>query len=178
MRVLLVLLRGLTYASVFVGLVLVLVPSRLLRQSGIERPESVGPGEAAGIAIVVAGAALALWCVLAFAVIGRGTPAPFDAPRRLVVRGPYRFVRNPMYIGAALALAGAALFYRSLALIGFTAAFMLVTHLFAVLYEEPTLRRTFGAEYDVAAERLRADLLELVRKLAEHGLVEIVDAAD
>lgn len=155
MRALFVLLRALTYASVFVGLVLVFLPSRLLQRAGLGRPESLGLLEWVGIAIVVAGAGLALWCVLAFAVIGRGTPAPFDAPRRLVVRGPYRFVRNPMYIGAASALAGAALFYRSLSLLAFTAAFVLVTHLFAVLYEEPALHRTFGDEYDAYRRRVR-----------------------
>jgi len=90
---------------------------------------------------------IALWCVGAFAWIGKGTPAPFDPPRRLVIRGPYRFVRNPMYIGAATALAGAALFFRSLGLFAFVSGFLLVTHLFVLLYEEPTLRRLFGPEY-------------------------------
>ena len=99
--------------------------------------------------------ALALWCVLTFALVGRGTPAPFDPPRRLVVRGPYRFVRNPMYIGAAIALAGAALFYRSLPLLGYLALFLLVTHLFVCVYEEPTLRRAFGAEYEAYCRRVR-----------------------
>jgi protein-S-isoprenylcysteine O-methyltransferase Ste14 len=94
------------------------------------------------------GALLALWCVITFALVGRGTPAPFDPPRRLVKRGPYAVVRNPMYVGAALALAGAALVYGSLALAVCCAGFVLVTHLFVVLYEEPTLRRLFGPEYD------------------------------
>jgi protein-S-isoprenylcysteine O-methyltransferase Ste14 len=94
------------------------------------------------------GAAVALWCIFTFATIGRGTPAPFDPPRRLVIRGPYRFVRNPMYIGAGLALASAALFYESLPLLGYAGLFFLATHVFVVLYEEPTLRRTFGEEYE------------------------------
>ena len=92
--------------------------------------------------------ALALWCVFTFPVIGKGTPAPFDPPRRLVVRGPYRFVRNPMYIGAAIALAGAALFYESAALACYAGVFFLVAHAFVMLYEEPTLEAKFGAEYD------------------------------
>jgi len=70
-----------------------------------------------------------------------------DPPRQLVVHGPYAFVRNPMYIGAGLALAGAALFYQSLALLTYAVVFLLVTHLFVLLYEEPTLRRTFGTDY-------------------------------
>ena len=53
---------------------------------------------------------------MAFAFLGCGTPAPFDPPRHLVVRGPYRYLRNPMYLGATLALAGASLFYEATAL--------------------------------------------------------------
>jgi protein-S-isoprenylcysteine O-methyltransferase Ste14 len=96
----------------------------------------------------VAGGALALWCIVTFALAGRGTPAPFDPPRKLVVQGPYRYVRNPMYVGAVLALCGAALFYRSIPLFGYAALFLLATHLFVVVYEEPTLARLFGSEYE------------------------------
>ena len=94
----------------------------------------------AGAILGAAGAALALACIVTFVFVGKGTPAPFDPPRRLVMRGPYRLVRNPMYIGATLALAGAALFYRSLSLLSYAAVFLLVTHGFVVLYEEPTLQ--------------------------------------
>jgi protein-S-isoprenylcysteine O-methyltransferase Ste14 len=107
----------------------------------------------AGLVLGVSGTALALSCVLTFAFLGRGTPAPFDPPRRLVVQGPYRVVRNPMYIGAAMALSGAALFYESAGLVAFTGLFVLATHLFVVWYEEPTLRRLFGEEYEAYARR-------------------------
>lgn len=150
-----VLARALTYASIFVGLVLVFLPARLLEWSGVSRPESIGVGQVMGIAVGSAGALLALLCVLTFAHVGRGTPAPFDAPRRLVVRGPYRYVRNPMYVGAGLALVGASLFYQSVAMWGFTAVFLLAAHVFVVTYEEPTLRRTFGREYEEYRERVR-----------------------
>jgi protein-S-isoprenylcysteine O-methyltransferase Ste14 len=120
----------------------------VLARAGITGPPAGGPLWIAGIAIAAAGAALALWCVLTFAFVGKGTPAPFDPPRRLVVRGPYRHVRNPMYSGAGTALAGAALCYQSLALFGYTGLFLLITHLFVLWYEEPTLRRLFGAEYE------------------------------
>jgi protein-S-isoprenylcysteine O-methyltransferase Ste14 len=86
--------------------------------------------------------------------IGKGTPAPFDPPRRLVVRGPYRFVRNPMYLGGALTLAGAALFYRSLFLLGYDCIFLLAFSLFVLFYEEPTLRRTFGPDYEAYCHRV------------------------
>ena len=139
--------RAITYAILFVGLVLVFLPARLLSWSRISRPEVLGPLQIGGMLIGAVGAALALWCVLTFVGVGKGTPAPFDPPRRLVVVGPYRFVRNPMYVGAGLALAGAALFYQSFPLLGYVGLLGLVTHLFVVLYEEPTLKRNFGKQY-------------------------------
>lgn len=150
-----VLARALTYATLFVALVLVYLPARVLAFAGISRPPAIGVPQVAGLVVGTLGAAIALWCVLAFALVGQGTPAPFDAPRRLVVRGPYRVVRNPMYIGAGVALAGAALFYGSAALFAFTGLFFLATHLFVVLYEEPTLRRKFGEEYTDYTRRVR-----------------------
>ena len=150
-----ILVRAATYAALFVGLLLVALPQRVLSWSGIVRPQVIGPAEAAGIAVALAGGALALWCVLAFAFVGRGTPAPFDPPRRLVVAGPYRYVRNPMFLGAAVALAGAAVFYRSLALFGYAVLFLGATHLFVVWYEEPTLARLFGREYEAYRETVR-----------------------
>ena len=101
----------------------------------------------AGLTIGGAGAALACWCIGAFVVVGRGTPAPFDAPRTLVVVGPYRWVRNPMYVGGLGMLLGLGLWLRSPAVTVFTGAGWLVAHLFVVLYEEPALTRLFGDQY-------------------------------
>ena len=143
-----ILIRTLTYASFFIGLVLLYLPARILAWSGIVRPAEVATPQILGAILGSVGAALALWCVFTFAFVGKGTPAPFDPPRRLVIRGPYRFVRNPMYIGALLALGGATLYFQSIPLLLYCAAFLLVTHLFVLLYEEPTLRRTFGPEYE------------------------------
>ena len=126
-----------------------------MERSGIARPAQLGAVEYAGIAVGVLGGALALWCVVSFALVGRGTPAPFDPPRKLVVRGPYRYVRNPMYLGAALALCGAAIFYRSTALLGYTGLFLVAMHGFVVWYEEPTLARLFDAEYEAYRARVR-----------------------
>ena len=139
--------RALTYSTMFIGLVLVFLPARMLSASGIPVPTSIGFWQAVGMLVGAAGAVLAVSCIVAFALVGKGTPAPFDPPRRLVVAGPYRFVRNPMYIGGALAVAGAAIFYRSLALAAYVFAFLLVSHLFVAAYEEPTLRRSFGKDY-------------------------------
>ncbi|HEX2444683.1 MAG TPA: isoprenylcysteine carboxylmethyltransferase family protein [Vicinamibacterales bacterium] len=141
------LMRGLSYATVFLSFFLVFLPARVLELAGINSVRPVGPVQVAGAIVVVLGLALALWCVVTFAVAGKGTPAPFDPPRRLVVRGPYSIVRNPMYVGGITALAGASLYYESLALLAFTSAFALTTHLFVLFYEEPTLARLFGDDY-------------------------------
>lgn len=150
-----VLVRAVTFATLFIGVVLIYVPARLLSWSGIVRPAAMQMQQVVGMVIVAAGAVVALWCIFTFATVGRGTPAPFDPPRRLVISGPYRFVRNPMYIGAGLALIGAALFYESLPLLGYAGVFFLAAHLFVVWYEEPTLRRTFGQEYAAYCGRVR-----------------------
>lgn len=145
--------RAATYAALFIGLLLVFLPDRILSSTGIIRPSTIGVWQIAGMLLGVSGAALALACILTFVVVGRGTPAPFDPPRRLVVQGPYRFLRNPMYLGAGFALAGAALFYQSIPLLGYAGLFLLITHLFVVVYEEPKLRQTFERDYDAYCRR-------------------------
>ena len=143
-----VLIRAIVYATCFIAFLLIFIPGRLLDRSGIARPPSIGATELVGMAAALLGAFVALWCILTFVFVGRGTPAPFDPPRRLVVRGPYQFVRNPMYLGAALALAGAAIVFHSLALVGYLALLAVVVQALVVWYEEPTLGRLFGADYE------------------------------
>jgi protein-S-isoprenylcysteine O-methyltransferase Ste14 len=150
-----VLVRATTYAALFIGFVLVYLPARFLSWSGIAAPATTGAPQVAGMILVTIGTVIALSCVFTFVFIGKGTPAPFDPPRKLVIRGPYRFVRNPMYIGAGMTLGGAALFYESLSISIYIGVFFLITHLFVVLYEEPTLRRTFGDEYEAYCRRVR-----------------------
>jgi protein-S-isoprenylcysteine O-methyltransferase Ste14 len=149
----LVLVRAAAYATLFISLVLIFLPARVLSSAGVTVPSAFGTWQLVGTLVGGVGAAVALSCILTFAFVGKGTPAPFDPPRRLVVQGPYRFVRNPMYVGAGLALAGAAVFYRSLALLAYGGVFVLVMHLVVVAYEEPILRRTFGKEYEAYCER-------------------------
>jgi protein-S-isoprenylcysteine O-methyltransferase Ste14 len=149
-----VVFRTITYATCFVGFLLIYLPSRVLLWAGVVRPSTMQISQIAGIIVASLGAVLALWCVVAFVHIGKGTPAPFDPPLHLVIRGPYRFVRNPMYFGAALALAGAALFYKSLFLLAYGSIFLLAACLFVLFYEEPTLRRTFGPDYDAYCHRV------------------------
>lgn len=97
--------------------------------------------------VIALGAALYLWCVWMFAVVGRGTPGPWDAPRRVVVTGPYRWVRNPIYLAALLVVLGEAWLFLSLPLLIYAIAMAILFHLFVIGYEERTLRRRFGDAY-------------------------------
>jgi protein-S-isoprenylcysteine O-methyltransferase Ste14 len=100
-----------------------------------------------GMLFMIAGAVVVLACLASFIVRGRGTPAPFDPPLAFVPSGPYRYVRNPMYIGAAFVLGGYGLWERSAAVTMFALAFLLIFHVFVVLVEEPGLERRFGESY-------------------------------
>jgi protein-S-isoprenylcysteine O-methyltransferase Ste14 len=105
-------------------------------------------------ALLAAGGGLYAWTVWDFATYGRGTPAPIDAPRRLVVRGLYRWTRNPMYVGVLSVILGHAALLRAWELVAYAAAVALAFHLFVVLYEEPHLRRVFGAGYEAYCARV------------------------
>ena len=83
-----------------------------------------------------------------FALQGLGTPAPVLPTRHLVVTGFFRHVRNPMYVAVASLIFGQGLFFGSVTVLEYGAAVWLAFFLFVLLYEEPTLRRTFGAEYE------------------------------
>ncbi|MDR3675190.1 MAG: isoprenylcysteine carboxylmethyltransferase family protein [Acidobacteriota bacterium] len=98
--------------------------------------------------LFVAGAALALTTVGFFIFEGRGTPALFDPPKRFVPHGPYRLVRNPMYIGGVSMLLGLGLRLRSVSMALFALVAFLLIHTFVVFTEEPGLRKRFGQEYE------------------------------
>jgi len=92
--------------------------------------------------------AIYLWSTWNFAARGRGTPLPLDAPKRLVIQGPYRYIRNPMYLAVFSALLGWLLLYQITVLLLYAFIFAAVATLFVMGYEEPHLARSFGAEYD------------------------------
>ena len=99
------------------------------------------------VAVIVVGAAGYLWCLWVFATVGRGTPGPWDAPRRVVAVGPYRWVRNPMYLAALLVVLGETWLFLSPSLLLYAGALAVLVALFVIGYEEPTLRRRFGESY-------------------------------
>jgi protein-S-isoprenylcysteine O-methyltransferase Ste14 len=107
------------------------------------------PGTVAvGALLVLVGLALVAWTVTLFASVGRGTLAPWDPTARLVVRGPYRYMRNPMITGVGTILAGQAVFFRSWGIAVELAVFAVVNAIYFPLVEEPGLQRRFGVEYE------------------------------
>lgn len=128
---------------------------------------SLGPGRLLLAApLLLIGTAIYLWCVWDFATVGRGTPAPIDPPKELVVRGLYRTVRNPMYIGVLVAIAGWLTLFPSRALLEYAAVVGLLFYGFVVLVEEPMLRRRFGAAYDAYCRKVRRWLPGRPRRLS------------
>jgi protein-S-isoprenylcysteine O-methyltransferase Ste14 len=140
-------LRSLLFALLIPGTVVVLVPRWIISRSGNGANQS-STLRLVGLLAIVIGGSLLVGCIWDFARKGRGTLAPVDPPMQLVVLGLYRYVRNPMYVGALLALLGQAAFFKSLSLLCYAVAFFVWVHLFVVLYEEPTLRRRFGSSYE------------------------------
>ena len=106
------------------------------------------------IALLVSGTFLLLWCVREFYVCGRGTLAPWAPPQRLVTTGPYRFSRNPMYLGAITILLGWSALWASLVLVAYAGAVLCAFHLRVLLSEEPWALRQFGAEWREYAARV------------------------
>ena len=133
--------------TVFVpGTVAGYVPWRLRQDAAV--PVS-GAEEWAAITVIAIGIAIYLHAAFwGFALIGGGTPAPIAPTKILVVKGLHRFVRNPMYIGVALVIGGQAWLFHSLHIAIYMVCMLLTAHLFVVFYEEPTLRKQFGGEYD------------------------------
>ncbi len=89
-----------------------------------------------------------IWCAWNSTVMGRGTPAPIDLPKELVVSRLYRYARNPMYGGAIIMLLGYVFWYPTRAILACPLIFFLGAHLFVVFYEEPHLRKMFCAVYE------------------------------
>lgn len=141
------------------GTVTVLVPAVILVVSGSDVGWGLDGVVAAvpvllGLCSILAGFALWFWTVRLFARIGKGTLAPWDPTRRLVVEGPYRHVRNPMITAVLAVLVGEAASFGSLPLLIWAGGFLAVNHVFFLLAEEPGLERRFGDEYRAFKENV------------------------
>ena len=127
------------------GVVAGLVPWLLTDWSANDWPI---PLRLIGAALIAAGLALVLPAFVRFAIDGRGTPAPVAPTERLVVTGAYRYVRNPMYLGVAALIVGQGLLLGQAVLLAYAAIFVVVVTVFVHGYEEPTLARQFGQQYE------------------------------
>jgi protein-S-isoprenylcysteine O-methyltransferase Ste14 len=138
-------LKSLFYLVFEAGLFALYIPLTILRS---------GPRMETGIFSLLAiplwftGSVVILQCFWDFAFRGRGTPAPMDPPKELVVAGFYRYVRNPIYVGVILIFLGHFLWFGYWALLMYTVLSFIGVHFFILLYEEPTLKKTFGARYE------------------------------
>ena len=140
-------LRSLLFLVLIPGTVAGYIPWRVLRASRQLILPSFSINSALATTLAVLGVCVLLVCVWDFFQAGRGTLAPFDPPTRLVVRGLYRFTRNPMYNGVLVLLLGEAWFFHSSALFQYAVAIFIMFHLTVVIYEEPTLEMRFGESY-------------------------------
>ena len=139
-------LRTLIFTIFIPGFWTVLMPYWLLPHP--VRADMRGAG-ALGWLLIAAGIALYFACAFwGFALRGKGTPLPADPPKNLVVVGPYRIVRNPMYWSVALVVLGEAAVFHSVALVDLAAIFLVAVNLFVLFFEEPGLRAKFGTEYE------------------------------
>lgn len=145
--------RTLIYSTAFLGLWgwLALQTRELDPELGGPLPDEV---RSVGAILLGAGSVLAITCAALFVWRGRGTPAPFDPPPEFVAAGPYRFVRNPMYLGGLGMLTGFALWHTSPAMLLFAGGVWLLVHLFVVYREEPGLERRFGDSYRRYRDRM------------------------
>ena len=144
------LLGTIVFVAAVPGSVVVLVPWWL--SGGHVAGTSLGI--VVGAAMIVAALPLFVSFCSRFVWEGRGTPAPIAPTEHLVVGGPYRWVRNPGYVAVTAILLGEALVLGSQAVLAWAVLVAIAFHVFVLVYEEPTLRATFGAEYDAYCRRV------------------------
>ena len=139
-------LKTIIFTILVPGMVAFVIPWLMLARPPAAETLSPSPW-LLGLLPLLVGVALYLWCAGAFTFIGKGTPAPIDAPIFLVRSGPYQWVRNPMYLGVLAIIVGQAILFRSVALLGYALLVFVAVHLFVVFVEEPSLRRQFSESY-------------------------------
>jgi len=142
------LLRSIFFTILLPGTVTLLIPFWLISSRGARAYLDHPSLRYLGIPLIAIGSAGLLWSIWEFFSEGHGTLAPVDPPKYLVVRGLYKYVRNPMYVSVVTTLLGEAIFFKALAVIIEAGVFILMAHLFVVCYEEPALRRQFGESYE------------------------------
>ena len=125
------------------GMVAVVIPATIIYFTGISQPRSI----VIGSFFILVGLVLMTWTIGLFSTVGKGTPAPWNPPQKLVVRGVYRHVRNPMIVGGFCILLGEAVFFGSWPLLCLFGFFVVVNLIYMPLSEEPGLVKRFGDDY-------------------------------
>jgi protein-S-isoprenylcysteine O-methyltransferase Ste14 len=144
-------LRNLLFTIVVPGSGGAYVPWLILTRHGA----SPAPVAWYATAVIAAGVALYVACVWNFSTAGQGTPGLWDPPRRVVVGGPYRWVRNPIYLAALVIVSGEAWLFFSADLLIYAAVLAAGFHLLVTGYEEPRLRARFGEQYETYRRTVR-----------------------
>lgn len=149
------LLRNLFFTIIQPGVLVGLVPYLYLRYTHREIvPAAWEATHIIGAGLIIVGVGVAVACILQFATEGKGTLSPIDPTKQLVIRGLYRYSRNPMYVGVMLIMIGETLFWASLALAIYAVVVFIGFNLFIILHEEPRCRRDFGDEYSEYCQRV------------------------
>ncbi len=141
-------IKTLFFVMIGPGSVVVYIPYLLINYFDSIVFSKIETVQLSGIIVFLVGIAIALWCFYNFIFAGKGTPVPIDPPRNLVVCGLYRYMRNPMYLGILLILAGEALFFESYAIWIYAACMFCLFQAFIIGFEEPSLKAKFGKEYE------------------------------
>jgi len=128
------------------------------------RSPASGYIRAVAVILISFGVAIYVRCIWDFLIYGRGTPLPLDAPKGLVIRGIYLYIRNPMYSGVLMVILGWSIFFQDAVLVVYTVIIGTIFHLFVVLYEEPHLQQTFGDEYKNYCKQVGRWLPKIRRK--------------
>jgi protein-S-isoprenylcysteine O-methyltransferase Ste14 len=129
------------------GVSTVFIPYLILVKSGAVEWPAVSILNILAFIAGLLGTVVLLQCICSFAVHGKGTLAPIDPPKQLVVCGIYRHTRNPMYLAVMAMLLSEAVLFRSMVILVYALAGLVILHVFVVEVEEPKLRRLFGQGY-------------------------------
>jgi len=144
------LLKNLLLVIIFPSVVFILIPVFLLNHASFYTEGF----HLLGFLLLLPGACILLWCVWDFYNTGRGTPAPIDPPKVLVVKGLYRYMRNPMYVGILSVIIGEAILFFSWKILLYAVCLGTFFQLMILFHEEPELQRLFGASYEEYKQRV------------------------
>jgi len=166
----LILAKLLIFTIAVPGTVTVWLPLFWLYPAIRHRPIESGATVVGAIALIAFGVAGYFVCALDFAISGRGTPAPIDMPKNLVVRGPYRYTRNPMYISVLTILLGESALLRSATLLEYAGIVAIGFHVFVLIQEEPALRRKMGETYQKYCDEVPRWIPRLAGRHRHHAV--------